>query len=160
MGTTPHNIISIRHQKRRGRSHGGCIKILNKREGVTLYQKTRDSWLFVSRPLRTIYEQPGPTWITPTMLLWLLPAQDTTHDLRNAKQMANKTDTYWKYRSGCSLPLDTCKFDNFSTCIAIVDALEFLCLWSPFGTTPATEEYTTVSEATIDLGNDLLREKS
>ena len=93
------------------------------------------------------------------MLLWILPGQDSTHDLSNTKQMANKTDTYWKYRSGCSLPLDTCKFDNFSTCIAIVEKLAFLYLGLPFGTTPAPAEYTTVSEAVIDLGNDLLRDE-
>ena len=30
----------------------------------------------------------------------------------------------------------------------------------PFGTTPAPVDYTTISEATIDLGNDLLQDKS
>ena len=47
-----------------------------------------------------------------------------------------------------------------STCIAIVDELDFLCLRLPFGTTPTPAEYTTVSEAEIDLGNDLLRDES
>ena len=47
-----------------------------------------------------------------------------------------------------------------STCIAIVDDLAFLCLRSPFCTTPAPAEYTTVSEAAIDLGNDLLQDQS
>ena len=47
-----------------------------------------------------------------------------------------------------------------STFIAIVDELALLCLRSPFGTTPAPEKYTTVSEAKIDLGNDLLRDES
>ena len=47
-----------------------------------------------------------------------------------------------------------------STCIAIVDELSFLCLRSPFGTTPAPSEYMTVSEAAIDLGNDLLQDQS
>ena len=47
-----------------------------------------------------------------------------------------------------------------STCIAIVDELAFLCLRLPFGTTPAPEEYTTISEAAIDLGNDLLQDQS
>ena len=46
------------------------------------------------------------------------------------------------------------------TCIVILDELAFLCLGLPFGTTPAPAEYTTVSEATIDLGNDLLRDES
>ena len=43
-----------------------------------------------------------------------------------------------------------------STCISIVDKLDFLCLMLPFGTTPSPEEYTTVSEVAIYLGNDLL----
>ena len=47
-----------------------------------------------------------------------------------------------------------------STCIAIVDELAFLCLRSLFGTTTAPAEYTTVSEAEIDLGNDLLQDQS
>ena len=47
-----------------------------------------------------------------------------------------------------------------STCIAIFDELDFLCLRLPFGTTPAPAEYTTVSEAAIDLGNDILQDKS
>ena len=47
-----------------------------------------------------------------------------------------------------------------STCIAIVDELVFLCLRLPFVTTPAPAEYTTISEAAIDLGNDLLQDQS
>ena len=43
-----------------------------------------------------------------------------------------------------------------STCIAIVGELSFLCLRLPFGTTPAPAEYTTVSEAAIDLGKNIL----
>ena len=38
-----------------------------------------------------------------------------------------------------------------STCIAIVDKLDFLYLRLSFGTTPAPGEYMTVSEAAIDL---------
>ena len=45
------------------------------------------------------------------------------------------------------------------TCIAIVDELAFLCLRLPFGTTPASTEYTAVSEVAINLGNDLLRDE-
>ena len=47
-----------------------------------------------------------------------------------------------------------------STCIAIVDKLAFLCFGLPFGTTPAPAEYTTISEAAIDLGNNLLQDQS
>ena len=47
-----------------------------------------------------------------------------------------------------------------STCITIVDELAFLCLRLPFGTTPVPAEYTTASEAAIDLGNDLLQDQS
>ena len=44
--------------------------------------------------------------------LWFLPDQDSTHDLRNEKQMSNKTNYYWKDRPGRSLPPDTCKRNN------------------------------------------------
>ena len=44
--------------------------------------------------------------------------------------------------------------------IAIVHELTFLCLRCYFGTTPAPAEYTTISEAKIDLGKDLLRDES
>ena len=47
-----------------------------------------------------------------------------------------------------------------STYIAIVDELAFLCLRLPFRTAPAPAEYTTISEAAIDLGNDLLQDQS
>ena len=46
-----------------------------------------------------------------------------------------------------------------SRCIAKVNELAFLCLRLPFGTTPAPAEYTTVAEASIDLGNDILRDQ-
>ena len=36
----------------------------------------------------------------------------------------------------------------------------FLCLRLPFGNTPEPAEYTTVSEAAIDIGNDLLWDES
>ena len=47
-----------------------------------------------------------------------------------------------------------------STCILMVNELYFICLWLPFGITPAPAEYTTVSETAIYLGNDLLRDES
>ena len=50
--------------------------------------------------------------IITTMLLWRLPDQDTTYDLRNAKEMANKRDLYWKDRPGRSLPPEPCKYHN------------------------------------------------
>ena len=47
-----------------------------------------------------------------------------------------------------------------STCIAAVNELDFLCLRLPFGTTPEPAKYKTASEAEIDLGNNLLKDKS
>ena len=47
-----------------------------------------------------------------------------------------------------------------STCIAIDDELDFLCLRLTCGTTPAPAEYTTISEAAIEHGNDLLQDQS
>ena len=52
------------------------------------------------------------------------------------------------------------KATNTLTCIAIINELSFLCLRLLFGTTTVPAEYTTVSEAVIDLGNDLLRDES
>ena len=46
------------------------------------------------------------------------------------------------------------------TCIAIVDELVFLCMRLPFGTKPAPAEYKTISEAAIDLDNDLIQDQS
>ena len=45
-------------------------------------------------------------------------------------------------------------------CIVIVDQLDFLCLRILFRTTLTPEEYTTLSEAAIDLGNNILRDES
>ena len=84
-----HNIISTTHKKCRGRAPRGCTKVINKLERGTLYQKTQDPWMLIPRPLRSFGKQPSPTEITPTMLLWILPDQDSTYDLSNAKQMAN-----------------------------------------------------------------------
>ena len=46
------------------------------------------------------------------------------------------------------------------TWIAIVDEKAFLWLRLTFGITPATAEYTNVSEAAIDPGNNILRDVS
>ena len=108
MGIDPHNRISKKHKKCRSLTPGSSRTILNKWEGRTLHQKTRNPWLLIPRHLRTVGKQPSPTGVTPTMFLWFLPAQDSTHDLCNDKQIANKTNTYRKNRPGRSLPLDTC----------------------------------------------------
>ena len=47
-----------------------------------------------------------------------------------------------------------------SKCISIVYELAFICLRLPFGTKHAPEEYTTVIEAAIDLGRNLLWDES
>ena len=112
MGITLHNRISTIHQKCMGHASRGYITIPNKIEGGTLYQKTCDPLLLIPRPLRTFGKQPGTTGFTPTMHVWLLPDQDYTHNLSNAKQMSNKTNTYWKNRPGHSLPPDTIKRNN------------------------------------------------
>ena len=94
------------------------------------------------------------------MLLWVLYAQDSTHDFYNANQIDNKTNTYWKtYLDAAYLQINA-NAKTASTYIAIVDELNFCCLMLPFGTIPAPAEYTTVSEASTDLGNDLLQDKS
>ena len=112
MGITPHNRISTKHQKYRGRAPSGCRTIINKREGVTLYQNMCNPWLLIPMPLSTFGKKPGPTGVTPTMLLWILPDQDSTRDLSNAKQMGNKNNPYLENIPGRSLPSDTCKRNN------------------------------------------------
>ena len=112
MDIAPHNRISTKHKKCRSRAPRSGRTILNKREGRTLHQKTCNPWLVILGPLRTFGKQPSPTGVTPTMLLWVLYAQDSTHDLCNAKQMANKNNPYWKNRPGRSLPPDTRKREN------------------------------------------------
>ena len=47
-----------------------------------------------------------------------------------------------------------------SICIAIVGKLVFLCLCLSFGTTTAPKEYTTISEAATNLGNDIIADTS
>ena len=68
--------------------------------------------------------------------------------------LIGKTDLYAAYHRIYS------NMTTVSTCIAIVDELDFICLRLPFGTTTAPAEYTTVSEAEIDLGNDILQDES
>ena len=57
----------------------------------------------------------------------------------------------------CNIRSSTCNIlGTTAAFISIVGKLNFLCLRLPFGTTPSPLEYTTISEAEIDLGNDLL----
>ena len=94
------------------------------------------------------------------MLLWFLSAQDSTRDLFNAKQMANKTNHHWKNRPGRSLPHNTCTREHNIDMHCDSGELAFLYSRLPFCTTPARAEYTTISEATIDPGNNLLQDQS
>ena len=71
------------------------------------------------------------------MLLWLLPTQDSTHDLSNAKQMANKKMFIGKIDLDAAYRRIHAKAKITSKCIAIVDELDFLCLRLHFGTKPA-----------------------
>ena len=67
--------------------------------------------------------------------------------------MIRKTDidaTFWHIRINGQIE---------STSILIVENISLLCLCINFGTTPAPAEYTAVSKAAIDLGDDLLRDK-
>ena len=86
--------------------------------------------------------------------------QDSKHDLCNAKQMANKKILIGKIDLDAAYRRIHESAKTASTCIAIVNKLAFLCLRLPFGTTPAPAEYTTLSEAAIDLGNNLLQDQS
>ena len=94
------------------------------------------------------------------MILWFLTAQDSTHDLCNTKQMANKRIIIGKTDLDAAYFRIHANKTTASIGIAIVEGLDFICLRLPFGTTPAPAEYTTVSEAEIDLRNDLIWDES
>ena len=94
------------------------------------------------------------------MLLWILSAQDSTHDFCNTKQMAKNRILIGKIDLDAAYRIIHSHTITASTCIVIVDELAFLCFRLTFGTTPAPAEYTTISEAAIDLGNDLLQDQS
>ena len=64
--------------------------------------------------------------------------------------LIGKTDPYAAYKR---VHANT---QMVATCIEIVGKLAFLCLHMSFGTTPAPEEYTTISEAAIYLGKNIL----
>ena len=104
MGITPHNWISTEYKKCRGSAPGSSRTIINKREWVTLYQTMHEPKQIIPRPLSNICKQRVTTRITTAILLWLLLAQDTPHDLINAKQMAYKTYIYQENGSGRILP--------------------------------------------------------
>ena len=82
----------------------------NKGECYIKIRRTHDcslpgpSWLLVKKSVQRESLQP--------CFYCFLPAQDSTHDLCNAKQMACKTNPYRKNRPGRSLPPDTCKHEN------------------------------------------------
>ena len=94
------------------------------------------------------------------MILWFLPVQDSTHDFYNANQLTNKTNHYCKNRLDAAYRQIHANATTALMCISIVYEIDFLCLRLPFGTTPASTEYTTVSEASIDLVNYLLQDES
>ena len=94
MAITPHNWISTKHQKHRCCAPGFFRTIINKQEGVTLYQTICDSRLFIPRTFGAICKQPGPKIITTVMRLWILIAQYTPHGISNSKQISNETDHY------------------------------------------------------------------
>ena len=111
-------------------------------------------------PFRPIREQPGTEGHRPAVFLRLLPSQNTPHNCRHAHQMVFKTHSEWKNRHQCCIPTRLQNKQITSTRIAILGKLAFLCLRLRFGIKPAPEEYTTISEAEIDLGNDLLIDAS
>ena len=91
--------------------------------GVAEKFSINNKWgCYIKRSVTHDCSFPGPSGLSvknrvqreslQTLLLWLLPAQDTTHDLSNVKQISNKTYPYWKNRLGCSLPPDKCKGYN------------------------------------------------
>ena len=61
--------------------------------------------------------------ITTTVILWFMIAKDSPHDISNAKQMSNQTENYWGNGHIQNLHSSS---KTASTCIAILDKLDFL----------------------------------
>ena len=68
-------------------------------------------------------------------------------------------DIYWEIYLDAAYRRIYANSTTGSTFITIVDKLAFICLWLPFHTKLVPAEYTTVSEAAIDLGSNILRDK-
>ena len=112
---------------------------------------------------------PGPSGLSVNNWVQLESLQPCFYDfcllriLHMISAIPNKWPTKWifigKMDLDAAYPRIHENSTTGSTCIAIVDKLAFLCLWLPFGTTPAPSEYMTVRKAAIDLGNNILRYK-
>ena len=160
MGIDPHNRISTKHQKIRGHVPRSCRTIFNKWEG---------EW-YIKRRVNHDCSLPGPSGLLVNNRIQRESLQSCFYGFCLLRIL----HTISEMRSICptrrilivKIDLDAAYHQihanktTASTWIVIVYKLSFLCLRLPFGTTSAPEEYTTVSESEIDLGNDLLRDES
>ena len=116
--------------------------------------------LLIPETFRSIHKQPDTEGNHPDVCLRILTPQDTPHYRIHVHHMDFKMhpdrEKYLNYTYQCV----HANIQTTSTCITIVVKLAFICMHLPFGTNPAPSEYTTISEASIKLGNYLLMEVS
>ena len=160
MGITPHNRISTKH-KNVGVVTLGVEEQFSINEKGERYVKIRvthdcsfpgPSGLSVNNRVQRESLQPCFYGFCLLRILYMISAMQSRWPTKRI--LIGKTDLDAAYRQIHA------HANIASTCIVIVDEPEFLCLRLPFGTTPAPAEYTTISEAEIDLGNDLLQDRS
>ena len=160
MGISPNNWLITSHQKRESRPTWGSIIIPNRRERKTIYQKTCNPRLIFPRTFRTICKKPSTGRHPTTLFLRILPPQYTPHYFSHAHQIDFKTHPDRKTYLNAAYRYFHSNAQIAATCITIVGKLAFLCLSLTFGTTPVPSKYTAISEASIDLDNDLLEDAS
>ena len=97
--------LIISHQKWGSHPTWGRRKILNRKEKIILYQKTRNSLLLFPRTFSTIREQLSTLWHPQIMFIRILPPHDTPHYCSHAHQMAFKTHPDRENRPRYCIPM-------------------------------------------------------
>ena len=160
MGTTPHNIISTKHQ------NAGVVP-LRVSEKLSIKEK---GGRYIKRLVTHDCSFPGPSGLSVNNRVQRESLQPCFYGfcLIRIIHMISSMQSKWPPKRILigKTDLDEAYLqvnENATTalgCIAILDELDFLYLRLPFGTTPTPAEYTTVSEAAIDIGNNLLEDES
>ena len=116
--------------------------------------------LLFPRHFRTIHEQPSAEGQTHTCFYgFLLLSMLHMISAMCIKWPAKRTLTGKKDLNAAYQCVHT-NAKIASKCITIVGKPAFICLGMTFRNTPAPTEYTTISEASIELGNDILTDTS
>ena len=112
MGINPHNQIFTNHQKRRNRPMGVAEQFsINEKGGRYIKRRVTNDCSFPGPSGLLLNNQVQRESLQPYFYGFCL-LRILHMNLRNAKQMDNKTNPYWKNIPELSLPPDTCKRNN------------------------------------------------